>query len=192
MAEGNPLLLTRRSTIRRALEAIDNHPIPTLLLATAIITFLFWNKVDNAVNALYQATARVDNLVKDVVEARADIRQIKSDTSKIDELQRTVSRVDSTASALNTQFKNIKPFEVRVIESYGLDVNETLLVDTVAGVITAFPLDQARAREVEQKNFVKTGTSIRTPRQAVGYAPPQPAIYSSSRTSLPTPAVRPQ
>ncbi|HEX8665626.1 MAG TPA: hypothetical protein VF744_16540 [Beijerinckiaceae bacterium] len=210
-SEAEPTSAPPRSVWKRIFDPIDAHPIPTLILVTAVITLVFWNKVDSAVNSLYNATTRVDSVVRDLgialgrIEAAAndirkvseeireirlnDIKELRLDVKPIREFEIIIKRTEATINSINTQFQSIKPFEIRVIESFGIDVNDTLFVDVVAGMPTAFPLDEDRSQELQRKNFIKTSYQITRPKHAFGWIPPQPISYVAARPSGPLPGV---
>lgn len=142
--------IVRPNIWKRTCHAIDNHPIPALILTVAVITAVMWRYVDSSVvilnqaaSALHSEVARIDGVVKDVGAVTADIRQIRDNVSKIDNkidvFGPSLKNVESSTASLTSQFNSIKPFQVRVIESFGVPVDEQLIVEVVHGKVLAFP-----------------------------------------------------
>lgn len=187
----------RRSTLRRMWEAVDTHPLPTLILLVGAISFFFWNTINSTTSmlgqtmaaqntalgqsttAFHSATTRIDGLMKDMGSATTKISQMEEQTRKIEEIRLAIGSIKDTVAATDAVLRSRKPYETRVIESFGINVDSDLIVDVVQGRVTAYPLTIAKANELEKAHFQRTTSSITRPVYAAGYAPPGPSAVVS-------------
>lgn len=189
------------SFTRRIVTAIDAHPLPTLILVVGVLSFFLWNKVDSATQAFYNATYRVDSLVKDMGGAEADIKNIRTETDKIEgirnslrTLQTIVSSIDVQTKAIDEIVKNNRTFESRLVESFGVEVDKDLLVNVLEGSVVSYPLTPKKTMELELRQFRKTSKTINQPVFSIGYLIPEASaayLSASPPTLPPLPPTRP-
>jgi hypothetical protein len=181
-----------RGSFRRACDAINLNPIPTLILVVAIITFVLWNKVDASIQALnlatgslHTATTRLDGLVKDMGSATTEIKHINAQTAIIPQMSDSLHNIERELASLNSKFNSIRPYELRVIESYGVKADENLIVDVMRGSVIAYPLNAEKQAELQKAQFRRTSVSITHPIYTLGWALPITASVFMPGPTLP-------
>ncbi len=100
--------------------------------------------------------------------------EMKNDISKL-----TISSNDTrrNVSDLREEIRLTRSYEIQFVESYGVKVDEQLLVKFQNGIVTVSPLTAQKTQQIQQANFVQltSGSSGRT-----WWSPPRPIEFTST------------
>jgi hypothetical protein len=162
----------RPTVWRRVSNSINNNPIGTLCLATAIIAGVFYGTLHDAISDLHSAATRIDRLASDVGEIKGHLATIERQTSKIDAMNSSLIQVRNFDAAFDQQLRALKSYEIRLVESYGVPADSQLIVQMERGRVLAFPLTPEKQTELVRAGFVQTDVFLTQPVRTAGFSPP--------------------
>lgn len=163
----------RRPTVwGRMNAAINNNPIGTLILATAVIAAVFYGTLHDATSNLNSAAVRIDKLASEVGEIKGTLTGIGKEVAKIDSINQSLLQIRNFNASIDQQLRSLKSYEVRLIESFGIKADENLIVQIESGRVLAFPLTEQKRNQLLQAKFTETTTYLTEPIRAAGWTPP--------------------
>jgi hypothetical protein len=154
--------------------------------------------VNLARSELSAATTRIDSVVRDVGVASGRIEglssqinriEVKSDLiiAKLEVLQRSAEDHSGKINSIELRVLAERPFEQRVIESYGITVDEDIYSNMIDGVIVAFPRGEKKRNELLSAGFTASSRISEKPFRAFGFNLPSTARWLPRQPSTGAP-----
>lgn len=149
---------------------------------TAIIVAVFYGTLHDAISSLNSASGRLDTMAGSIGEIKGTLVGIQTQVAKIDtinqsqlEVRQSLLEIRNFNAAIDQQLKSMRPYEVRLIESFGIKVDDNLVVQVENGRVMAFPLTDTKKSQLVAAKFMATDTYLTQPR-AMGYVPPSQSL----------------
>jgi hypothetical protein len=122
----------KHTVLRRISETISHNPIGALILTTAAISAVFYTTLNLAWNNLNSAATRIDRIAE-------DIGLMKASMAKLTDIEKTLLTIQASNNLIQQKLKTIRPYEARLVESFGLKVDDKMPVILYRGQTFVVP-----------------------------------------------------
>jgi hypothetical protein len=121
MAHARPPVPGRRPSLwRRFNNSINDNPVGSFAVLTALIAAVFYGTLHDAISNLNSAAGRIDTLAGAIGEIKGTLVGIQTQVAKIDSVNQSLLEIRNFNAAIDQQLRAQKSYEVRLIESFGV------------------------------------------------------------------------